>query len=382
MSAPGQARRRIVLVGGGHAHALLLLQWALRPLPGIDLQLVSPEPVSLYSGMLPGWLAGRWREEDLQIDLQPLCRAAGARLLVDEALALEPQARRLHLARGGTLPYDLLSINTGSTLNAPEHAGAVLALRPLSSLVQRWPALLQAWRTGEGPQCIDMVGGGAAGVEVLLAVLARLRAMRPERCLQARLFSSAARLLPGHNAGVARRAAVALRAAGVELLCARRWLAGDSPAGSWLLWAAGARPPAWLAASGLQRSDEGYVAVDASLRSRSHPEVFAAGDSAAFRPALDKSGVRAVRMAPVLAHNLLATLLGQPLQPYRPQASVLALLALPEGRAIASRGSWLAAEGRWVARWKDRLDLDFMQRFAPGALAALSPQNPNDPPCP
>jgi NADH dehydrogenase FAD-containing subunit len=137
-----------VLVGGGHAHALLLQQWALRPLPGIELQLVSPEPVSLYSGMLPGWLAGRWREEDLQIDLQPLCRAAGARLLLDEALALEPQARRLRLARGGTLPYDLLSINTGSTLNAPEHAGPVLALRPLSSLVQRWPALLQAWRSG------------------------------------------------------------------------------------------------------------------------------------------------------------------------------------------------------------------------------------------
>ncbi|MFN7696139.1 MAG: pyridine nucleotide-disulfide oxidoreductase, partial [Burkholderiales bacterium] len=187
------------------------------------------------------------------------------------------------------------------------------------------------------------------------------------------LFSAAPTLLPGHARAAARRAETALRQAGVDLRLGQRWQPGDSPPGSWLLWAAGAQAPAWLAASGLALSPEGYVAVHPTLQSRSHANVFAAGDSTAFSPALDKSGVRAVRMAPTLAHNLRACLLGQPLQAHHPQSAVLALLALPDGSAIASRGGWLSAQGRWVGRWKDALDFAFMRRFSPAALSHLHP---------
>ncbi|MBN8504603.1 MAG: pyridine nucleotide-disulfide oxidoreductase, partial [Burkholderiales bacterium] len=165
--------KRVVLLGGGHAHALLLLQWARRPTAGVQLYLVSPQPHSLYSGSVPGWLAGRCGAEALQIDLVSLCCAAGVRWLQVEAVALDAPAKQLQLAPGEQLPFDLLSINTGSTLSPPAHPGPLLTLRPLNALVQAWPRWLADWRRGHGAANLDMVGGGAAGVEVLLAVLAR-----------------------------------------------------------------------------------------------------------------------------------------------------------------------------------------------------------------
>ncbi|MFN3812671.1 MAG: FAD-dependent oxidoreductase [Roseateles asaccharophilus] len=367
---------RLLLLGGGHSHALTLLDWVRRPLAsaGLEIVLLSPNRYSLYSGLVPAWMAGRIPQEALQIDLAALCRAAGARLLIGEAQALDPAQQRLQLSSGECLGYRLLSVNTGSTLRAPEHAGPCLSLRPLARLLQDWPLFLHAWQQGRGPMGLDAVGGGAAGVEVLLAALQRLHRLRPDRPVQARLFSASERLLMGHPAGAARRAEAALRRAGVQLMLGRRWQPGDSPAQHGLLWAAGAQPPEWLARSGLALSAEGYLAVEATLQSRSQATVFAAGDSAALAPALDKSGVRAVRMASTLAHNLRAAWRGEALQVHRPQSAVLALLALPDGSAIASHARWGSAQGRWVGRWKDALDHAFMNRFTPEALASLAPQ--------
>ena len=364
----GATASRIVLLGGGHAHALTLLMWARSRLAGLEVVLVSPQPKAYYSGLVPAWLAGRIEPQAFTLDLAALCRAAGARLVIDEATGLDPEGRVLRLARTGALRYDLLSINTGSTLHAPAHDGPVLALRPLPRLLTEWPVRLAEWQAGQGPITLDLVGGGAAGVEVMLAALHRLRTLRPDRAIRPRLFCSSPRLLPGHNAGAVRRAELALQRAGVQLRAGRRWQPGDSAPGNWLLWAAGAEPPEWLRECGLQLSADGYVAVRPSLQSTSHASVFAAGDSAAFSPPLGKSGVRAVRMAPTLAHNLRAALFGHALQPHTPQRDTLALLALTAGRAIASRGRWLAAQGRAVGWWKDWLDHRFMHRFSPTSL--------------
>ena len=95
----------------------------------------------------------------------------------------------------------------------------------------------------------------------------------------------------------------------------------------------------------------------------SHPEVFAVGDCAAWEPPLPKAGVYAVRMGPVLTHNLRAALEGRALRSYSPQSKFLALLATGDGRAIASRGRW-SAEGRWLWRWKDHIDRSFLRGFA------------------
>jgi NADH dehydrogenase FAD-containing subunit len=119
----------------------------------------------------------------------------------------------------------------------------------------------------------------------------------------------------------------------------------------------------WLEASGLACDVEGFVSVDACLRSVSHPFVFAAGDCAtrvdAPRP---RSGVYAVRSGPPLARNLRRVIAGATPATYQPQRVALALISLGDRRAVVSRPPW-SAEGAWAWYWKDRIDRGFVARY-------------------
>ena len=99
--------RDLVLIGGGHAHALVLKMWAMDPLPGTRLTVVNPAPTAPYTGMLPGHIAGHYRRDDLMIDLVRLCRFAGARLILDSATGLDRAGRKVHLQGRPPAPYDL-----------------------------------------------------------------------------------------------------------------------------------------------------------------------------------------------------------------------------------------------------------------------------------
>lgn len=372
--------KQLLLVGAGHAHAQVLQGWAEAPLPGVALTVVSPQVLAPYSGMVPGWLAGLYRYDEIVIDFQALARAAGARWIADELHSLDAAAQRVQLAGGELLPYTLLSLNVGSTLRPPPLGGArVLPLRPLAALRPAWEALLHEWQSADTtmPLHLAAVGGGAAGVESALGVVAQLRRLRPDRAVTGTLFSRGAQLLPGF-AGPARRAAErALASAGIAL---RLGTAGDarSLAGAGLvLWATGAQAHDWqrdaTRRGGLAASEEGFLRIDAQLRSASHPGVFVVGDGAHWDsgPALPKAGVYAVRQGPVLLHNLRATLAGGALLAYEPQRRFLALLATGDGRAIAARGP-LGAHGRWAWHWKDHIDRGFVARFRVPAQGATS----------
>lgn len=383
--------KRLVLAGAGHAHAQVLLEWARAPLPGVELLLVSPLAQAPYSGMVPGWLAGAYQFEETVIDFQALCVASGARWIPAEVAGLDPDARRLHLSTGESMDYDLLSLNVGSTLRPPPGEGArMLALRPLSLLPHAYGELLAAWAADRSNRCwtVTAVGGGAAGVESLLAVLTRLRRLRPGRAVLGSLVAEAADLLPGLSMPARRAASRALHRAGVTVQLGSRWCAAVGRSSDLVLWATGAeahdwqRDPARRGALGVQA--QGFVAIDPHLRSLSHPQVFAAGDCAHWACAaqtLPKSGVVAVRMGPVLARNLRRALQGQPLQTYRPQQHQLVLLATGDGRAIASRGGCGAA-GRWAWHWKDAIDRSFIQRYAsprtPASASILRPSAKRD----
>jgi pyridine nucleotide-disulfide oxidoreductase family protein len=367
--------KQLVLAGAGHAHALVLLDLVRRPLRHTAVTVISPHALAPYSGMVPGWLAGRYRFDEIGIRFPQLAAAAGATWLQGEVDALDAKQRRLRLAEGRELSFDVLSLNVGSTLRPPEDAGdRVLPMRPLAELHTRWERTLAEWSAAKGhaPLVVSAVGGGVAGFESLLAVLARLRATRPDRVVQGHLFARAATLLPELSAPARRAAQRALGAAGVQLHAGQAWQQSADPGSDLLLWATGAQALAWqldpLRRGALAVDAAGFVRIDATLRSLSHPQVFAAGDCASFEGGgLPKAGVFAVRMGPVLAANLRAAIEGAaPLRVYRPQRQHLVLLATADGRAIASRGP-LGAEGRWVWRWKDRIDRSFVGRFALGA---------------
>ncbi len=363
--------KRLLLVGAGHAHAQVLLSLAERPLAGVEVTVVSPYALAPYSGMVPGWLAGHYRFEEIGIDFAALAAAAGARWVEGELASLDPDRCLATLADGRTLGYECLSLNNGSTLTPPALAqGEMLSMRPLSELRLRWEALLRRWQAAcddDRPFTVTAIGGGAAGFESLLAVLARLRALAPQRAVHGRLVTRSDALLSGFAPGAVRAGERALARAGVTLALNSGWSEAVAAGSDLVLWATGAEAHAWQrdpARRGtLAVGVTGFVRVDARLASLSHANVFAAGDCAEWAEPLPKAGVYAVRMGPVLTRNLRATLGDGAAVSYVPQRRFLALLATGDGRAIASRGG-LAAEGRWVWRWKDHIDRGFLRRFA------------------
>ena len=373
--------RRLVLVGAGHAHAQVLKAWASAPLVGFDLVVVSPHPLAPYSGMVPGWLSGVYRFNEIVIDFPRLCEQAGARWVSADLEGVDPERQTLTLNNGECLRYDWLSLNVGSTGVPPSgmFRAQILPMRPLADLHDRYEALLSHWRsdTCDQPLRVVAVGGGAAGFESLLAVLRRLRHDRPDRVVLGSLMTRSLQILPGYPAAARRAALRALREADVNVQLGTAWCDTVGQSSDWVLWATGAQPHAWqrdpARRGGLAVSLEGYVQIDAHLRSISHPNIFSVGDCAQSAQPLPKAGVHAVRMGPVLAHNLQAALEKRSMQSYEPQWSFLSLLATANGRAIASRGRW-SLSGRWAWRLKDHIDRGFIRRFS--AMDSLSVPTP------
>ena len=363
------ATQDLIMVGGGHSHALALRMLAMKPVPGLRLTLVSPDSLSAYSGMLPGLVAGHYRLEETHIDLQRLCQATGTRFIRARAVRLKPEQRRLYLDDGTHLEYDLVSLDVGATPNLTAVPGAeqhAVAVKPVADFHRRWQALRDELAERDRPAAITVVGGGAGGTEMALAVAHALG----DRAGVSLVTAGA--LLPGFPAGVRRRMTRRLAARGVTLhshtpvrqVQAQRLLSDDRELPhDFLLWCTGVRAASWLSDSGLPCDDQGFVRVNDTLQSPADARVFAAGDCAAFPGDLPKAGVYAVRQAKTLARNLAAAAQGQPLEPYRPQRRFLSLLSAGGRDAVGSRGGGPALAGGWVWRWKDRLDRDFMDKF-------------------
>lgn len=386
-TAPSPILRDIVLIGGGHSHAVALRMWAMKPVPGARLTLICTDTETPYSGMLPGFIAGHYDCEDIHIDVRRLAEFAGARYYHDEVVGIDRARRRVRCRRRPPVAYDLLSINIGSTPRLGHVPGAdahAVPVKPIRRFGERWSALLARVRSHAGCITVAVVGGGAAGVEMALAMHHRLRREirsrgRDPDSLAVHLFSASADILPTHNRAVRRAFESVLAARGIAvhrdaevvevaagLLKTRR---GETLVADEIVWATQAGGAAWLADTGLALDETGFIRVTDTLQTETDPCIFAAGDCAALigRP-LEKAGVFAVRMGPVLADNLRRALLGRPLRAYRPQRRWLALISTGDRRAIASRGAFYA-RGDWVWRWKDHIDRRFMARFQdlPGA---------------
>lgn len=374
--------RDIVLVGGGHSHVGVLRDFAMRPVPGVRISLICTDAHTPYSGMLPGYVAGHYGYDEVHIDLDRLAVFAGARFICAEVTGIDRQGRRLLLRDRPSMPYDLVSINIGSTPQVGKVPGALahaVAVKPIFQFNQRWLALLERVRQHDGPLTIAVVGGGAGGVELTLAMLYRLRKVlqglgRDPQQLAFHLFTADSTILATHNASVQQRYSDVLRRRGVQVhesapvqaVQASGLQTGD---GQWfdadeIVWVTQAGGAAWLQATGLALDERGFIRVNDFLQSVTDTRIFAAGDVASMeRHRLEKAGVFAVRMAKPLARNLRLALAGQPLLAYRPQRHWLALISTGDRYAVASRGR-LSFAGAWVWRWKDWIDRRFMRRFA------------------
>ena len=369
-------KKRLLLIGGGHAH--LFVVEALRRLPTevrsiVEVTLVSRELHTPYSGMLPGLVAGHYRTSECHVDLTALCAASAVQLVQGRVDALDLKTNQAKAAEF-TMPFDLVSLDIGSTPPLQGIPGATehgLSVKPIDRFLTEWRAFQAQVELLTKPVHMVVVGGGAGGVELVLAMAYRLKS---KRALVKWSVVSRGELLPGYPRRAAAMMAARLAAAGVAIrtqteiarVASGRLFFSDGSEAAYdqLLWANGSAPQAWPAAAGLRCETDGCVSINAHLQSLSHPQVFAAGDVATDvaqpRP---KAGVFAVRQGPILADNLVRAATGQELRRYQAQNDYLSLLSTGERHAIAC---WygLVWQGQWVWHLKNRIDHRFMQRFS------------------
>lgn len=367
--------RELVLVGGGHAHVEVLRRFATSPPRYTHLTVIVDARVAVYSGMVPGFVAGRYRLDEIGIDVVRLARRAGARVVLDRAIRVDPAARLVHLAEAPPVPYDLASFDVGSTVagaGLPGIADHAIATRPIGQFVLRVAAFLERVRRRSEGFRVVVAGGGAAGVELAFALWYRLP--RGSKSAGITLVGDAPELLPGLPRGLAMRAHQQAEKRDIALLLGRRIVRADgvqvhlddggaTPCDV-LVWAVGAAGHPLFDRSALSTDERGFVRTRATLQVVGTDEVFAAGDCATMldHPRLAKAGVYAVRQGPYLAANLAAALDGGRLRRYRPQADFLALLALGNGAALGAKWG-VSFEGNWVGMLKDHIDRRFVRRF-------------------
>ncbi|GAQ81019.1 selenide, water dikinase [Klebsormidium nitens] len=390
-TAAGVVVKDLVLLGGGHSHVHVLKSFAMQPLPGVRLTLITRDVHTPYSGMLPGYVAGHYEYDDCHVDLRPLARLAAARLLHCTATSLDRDSRLVHLQGRPPIPYDVLSIDIGITplQDVPGSSEHTTAVKPIDSFTARWADLAERVVASAEALCVAVVGGGAGGVELCLAMQhalqqrlrqagkdpgrvtfrlhtrGRLLAQHPPRV--GRIF---ARILKERGVAVVDGGVAAVRAGELELV------GGAVLPFSECIWCTqgGAQP--WLHKTGLALDAAGFIDVDATLRSTNDPAVFAAGDIHSSKQyPRPKAGVYAVRQGPPLAANLRRSLLGQPLRPFVPQSTALAIISTGNKYAVASKGGF-ALEGAWLWPIKDWIDRRWMALYShlpPMALPAPSP---------
>lgn len=354
----------------------VLRAFGMSPDPDIRVTVVAREAHSPYSGMLPGFVYGKYSWDDIHVDLAKLCTFANARLIIDEVIQVCPSSNVVNLRNRPELRYDCLVANTGGEPGIKfRNRNNVTAVKPIGRFTKDWDLIVEQGESGESRKLV-IVGGGPGSVEVGLAIRERFGSV-----FDITIVTADSELMTQHNRRARAKIARILQRHAVKFKVnfpVSTVTDGEviSQQGTQIdcdhvVWVTGVEAPAWIRESGFDVDSEGFLRVDDKLRSTSHQNVFAGGDMVCLvgqeRP---KSGVFAVREGPILAKNARAFLKGTPLRRYRAQRQALAILRLPGDDALASRGPW-CIRSKIIGRWKHRIDVKFMHRFS--RLPPMSP---------
>jgi NADH dehydrogenase FAD-containing subunit len=409
--------KKLLLAGAGHAHIGLLRRLRTEHLAGtaimnVEVTLITEQTQSIYSGMLPGWMAGHYHLDDISIDIKSLCLQAGVRFIQRPIVKIDAESRNVVTANDAYFDYDVLSLNTGadtdmhwlkeatiakaipSINNSTATTPAVIAIRPLSVFIDRWQAILLEAQLSSHYR-LAIVGAGAAATELVMAAQVALKRINPKHQVY---LVCGEHLLSGFHQRFKRRVISQLKRHGVAMIHARAigyshgqlLISCDSLPESLpmdaVISATGVTGAAWTECTDLETVDNGFVAVNATQQSISHPNVFAVGDVATrVDQKVAHSGVHAVHGGAIVADNLLSylaresassrsmldnsvpsksllskSLSNRSLEKYQPRTRTLYLLSCGDKYAIASWGR-ISLQGRWLWYLKRHIDKGFVK---------------------
>ncbi|MDC1383514.1 selenide, water dikinase SelD [Candidatus Puniceispirillum sp.] len=360
----------LVFLGGGHAQVSAIKNFAMFPVPGLRLTIVTSDYLTPYSGMLPGYVEGKWNDDEIHIDLAHLAQFAGARLVVSTCTGIDADRHKLFFNNRPPLHFDLLSINIGGQPDLSAITGAkenVIPVKPISNFQALFHSLLESGL----PKKIAVIGGGAAGCELVLALNKRwhYHGVAP----QITLYSRTSTLMSQMSSKASHLMLKALHDAGIKIQLKRAvkkidkgtlYFDNEETANYETCFLVSAvRPPEWLKSSALELDKNGFIEVHPTLQSTSHPHIFAAGDIATVinnpRP---KAGVFAVRAGAVLSKNLRKKLFGKRLVGWSAQKRYLAIIGTSDGSAIASWGHF-GFKAKIFLKLKYWIDRRFMEKY-------------------
>ena len=366
-------------MGGGHSHVQVLRAFMMEPLVDTHLTVVLDRPIAVYSGMVPGFVAGQYRADELEIDVLPLARRVGARVILSPAIGVEPASKRIALEGRAPIHYDVASFDIGSTVAGQELPGIrrhAVPTRPINRFVERVDEIVErasSRRDDEKTFRLVIVGGGAGGVELAFTLERRLCAAGVLR-LEVTLVHGGEEILPGYSKSLRQKVKHQAEERGIRIETGRRVEAaeaeqlvfndGERMKYDTLVWVTGAISQPLFTDSGLPVEERGFVRTRSTLQVEGQDDLFAVGDCATMLdyPETPKAGVYAVRQGPYLADNLRAHLKGEKLRKYKPQKDFLTLLNLGDGTAIGAKWGFSRHSERMM-ELKDKIDRKFMRRF-------------------
>lgn len=365
-------KKRLVLIGGGHAHMMTLAHLDTLVQQGYDVTVIQPAEFHYYSGMGPGMLGGTYRPEEIRFATRRVVESKGGSFVLGRAEQIDPHKQIVALAEGGEVGYDVLSCNVGSYVPSDivaEKNGTLFTVKPIEGLMTAQQRIIEL--CGQQSITIAVVGGGPSSIEIAgncrqltnspglhspqIQVFAgrRLMSRLPKRVeLDARkiLKKNAIEIIEGSYVEK-------IDSGQIQLTNGKRFRA------DLIFSAVGVKPSEIFVKSGIDSGPDGGLLVNRFLQSRQHPNIFGGGDCIYFEPQpLDRVGVYAVRQNPVLLHNLKAYLAGEPLQPFNPGGSYLLIYNLGGETGILYKWS-IIFSGRLSFRVKDYIDRKFMKKY-------------------
>ncbi|QEG41138.1 NADH dehydrogenase [Roseimaritima ulvae] len=362
-----------MLLGIGHTNAHIVRRWITDPVPACRLVCISKFPFATYSGMLPGTLSEQFEPAEMEISLAPLVERAGGELVVDEVVGLNRESQTIHFAGREALAFDALSVGVGSMPAGWKdfESPALVPIKPMQTFVERWESRLRTCQ--RAPRCV-IVGGGVAGVEVALCLRTRLQRHPARQDASVTIVTSGSEIAQGMTATSQRKLLAILAQRGVEVRTDFRVTqiddstfhstSGDTQDADAIIWATGAAAPPILTKLNLPTDGRGFLTTEPTLRTTAGLPVFAVGDSGTIPsdPA-PKAGVYAVRQAPILWHNLNATLReDDSLKPYHPQKGFMKILNTGDGKALLEYKGF-SVHARWCWWLKCWIDKRFIRKY-------------------
>lgn len=366
------ATKKLVLIGGGHAHMVTLAKLATFVDKGHEVTVIQPADHHYYSGMGPGMLGGTYEPDDIRFATRKVVESQGGRFIRDKAVRIDPDSQIVFLQNSDEeIPYDVLSCNAGSYVprEGVLEDETVFTAKPIEGLLHAKKEILR--RSQNQALEIAIVGGGPSSLEIAGNIW-QLGQENKGQPITIRIFAGSK--LMGHlpeKIGVlshkifAKRGIEVIEGSYVKEMGQGRVVLenGKTYKADLLFPAVGVRPSPIFAESGLPIGLDGGLMVNNKLQCTCYANIFGGGDCIHYSPEpLDKVGVYAVRENPVLYHNLMASLSREPLEKFDPGGAYLLIYNLGGGVGIFCKYSAIFS-GRLAFWIKDYIDRKFIKEF-------------------